>query len=91
MNQIQILISQGEDTKTALDCIETEAGVTLDLAVTIDGENIPIPMEEMYSTLETFAYGLGSRMSEILQMAEEHFNPTGIVLPPKQPDLFGDS
>lgn len=87
MKKIQIVILQ-DGLETMLQCVETEDKVTLNLSVTNDGENIPIPEEEMYDSLEVFTYGLGEQMAGILHIAEQHFRPSGILLPPEQPDLF---
>lgn len=87
MKKIQIVILQ-DGLETMLQCVETEDKVTLNLSVTHDGENIPIPENEMYDSLEAFAYGLGEQMAGILSIAQQHFNPSGILLPPEQPDLF---
>ena len=87
MKKIQIVILQ-DGVETRLQCVETENKVTVNLAVTNDGEDIPIPENEMYNSLEAFAYGLGEQMAGILRIAEQHFNPSGILLPPEQPDLF---
>ena len=87
MKKIQIVILQ-DGVETMLQCVETENKVAVNLSVTNDGEDIPIPENEMYNSLEAFAYGLGEQMAGILRIAEQHFNPSGILLPPEQPDLF---
>lgn len=87
MSKVQIVILK-DGLETMLQCVEMGDNVSLNLAITNDGEDIPIAESEMYEALEAFAYAVGESMAAILAMAEQHFKPSGILLPPEQPDLF---